>query len=217
MSVLPFVCPTTVYLCGPTGAGKTVLIFSLFKHQKVIFSPSPPSKILYCYGVYQKLFDQMEQVLGNIEFHKGLPTEEILVELTKGGSHTILVLDDLQSEAINSEFVEKIFTVYSHHKNCTIFIINQVLFPKGKVARTLALNSHYLLLCRNPREVAQITQLGQRVFGPGKGRKLSDIFNDCTKNKPYTYLLLDLSPHTDDKFRIRTNIIPPEDTIIYHI
>ena len=60
--------PFTCIVSGPTGSGKSVFTFKLIEHAQEIISP-PPERILFCYGEYQKIFDNYP----GVEFHDGLP------------------------------------------------------------------------------------------------------------------------------------------------
>ena len=73
-----FHSPTTISITGTTGSGKTTLLHKLLKCKNYVFT-TPPIKILYCYGVWQSLFDKMEDEL-EIEFHKGVPSERNITE-----------------------------------------------------------------------------------------------------------------------------------------
>lgn len=48
-----------------------------------MFLNEPPSKILYCYNVYQSMFQNMEKTIENIEFFRGLPGEEKLMNFQR--------------------------------------------------------------------------------------------------------------------------------------
>jgi hypothetical protein len=72
----------------------------------------------------------------------------------------------------------------------------------------MSLNSHYIVMFKNPRDAHQISILGRQMH-PGKSRFLVEAFKDATA-KPYGYLLIDLKPDTDEKYRIRTNIFPDD-------
>ena len=52
----------------------------------------PVSSVLYCYGVYQKYYDEMK--IPNLELHEGLPDLEKVQSLNDGKFH-VIVLDDL--------------------------------------------------------------------------------------------------------------------------
>ena len=75
------------------------------------------------------------------------------------------------------------------------------------------LNSHYIVLFKNPRDMAQITYLSRQMYS-GKKNFLTDAFQDATSH-PYGYLFLDLKADTDDELRVRTNIFPGETTFVY--
>jgi hypothetical protein len=49
---------------------------------------------------------------------------------------------------------------------------------------------------------------------PGCWRFLVEAYNDATA-RPHGYLLLDLKPGTEDRLRVRTDILPGEVDIVY--
>ena len=74
------------------------------------------------------------------------------------------------------------------------------------------LNSHYLVLMKNPRDIQQVKVLGRQL---GQEKLLEEAYKDCMREQ-YAYLLIDLSPHhTHESLRIKTNIFPKENPIIY--
>jgi hypothetical protein len=79
--------------------------------------------------------------------------------------------------------------------------------------RTLSLNSHYLILFKNPRDHLQIATLARQMY-PGKSQFLVEAFEDATK-QPHGYILIDLKPQTEEELRIRSNILPSDKMIVY--
>ena len=77
-------------------------------------------RIVWCYGVYLDFFDKQK----NIEFHEGIPSEEMF----DGKSRTLLILDDLMSQA--DDRVENIFTKLSHHKSVSFISNSKLIFQK---------------------------------------------------------------------------------------
>ena len=72
------------------------------------------------------------------------------------------------------------------------------------------LNSHYIVLFKNPRDAAQIQYLGRQMYPNKSGSKfLAEAFKDAT-SRPYGYLLLDFKADTDEQLRVRTNIFPDD-------
>ena len=207
-----FPSPTTIAISGTTMSGKTTWLNKLLHHASEMFDP-PPKKGLYCYGVWQSLFTQMESQFEWLSFHEGLPTSEDIENLTCGGEHNLIIIDDLMHSVVNSQDMEIIFTRGAHHKNLSLIYINQNMYCQGKHSRTMALNTHFMVLMKNPRDTSQVQILGKQVF-PSHSHILTEAYQDCM-SQPYGYLLVDLSPHTPDKYRLRTNIFPGEYNIVY--
>ena len=70
--------------------------------------------------------------------------------------------------------------------------------------RTISLNSHYLVIFRNPRDKSQINHLAKQMY-PGNIKFMQQSYDDAT-SKPYGYLLVDLKPETPDEIRLRTKM-----------
>ena len=112
-----------------------------------------------------------------------------------------------------NDTVANIFTKISHHRNVSVLYLTQNLFPKNKHARTISLNSHYLVLFKNPRDAGQFAILARQMY-PGGSKFAVEAFKDATE-KPYGYLLVDLKPDTNESHRLRTDIFPTEQTSVY--
>jgi hypothetical protein len=199
-------------ISGTTMSGKTTWLYRLLTHASEMFE-TPPTKMLYCYGVWQSLFDEMQSKLNEISFHQGLPSEEDIDNLTSNNQHNIVIMDDLMHQVVENVNIESLFTRGAHHKNLTVIYLNQNLYCQGKFSRTLSLNTHILVLMKNPRDTSQIQILGKQVF-PGRGQLLVEAYEDCMKDK-FGYLLVDLSPQTLEKYRLRSHVFPNEDSVVY--
>ena len=131
--------------------------------------------------------------------------------LDVGKKGTLLIIDDLMSETDSR--VTKIFTKGSHHLNCSEIYISQNLFNKSKENKNICLNTHYLVLFKNPRDSAQVMHLGQQIF-PDAIKYFKEPFVDAT-SFPYSYLLIDLRTTTPDLLRLGTDIFSDKRTIVY--
>lgn len=212
--MLRFTQNTTIAVSGVTGAGKTRLVFKLLKNAEHLFSGPAPYNILYAYGIHQPLFEEMEHVIPDILFAQGLPSEQMLTKFISAKNTSILVLDDLMSEVTSSKEAEKLFSQGAHHRGLNLIYINQNLYYKAPRTRSIALNTQYQFLLKNPRDVTQIRHFARQVF-PDNPSSMLKAYADCMKVR-YGYLLVDLSPHSDDVYRMRSRIFPGEDTVIYH-
>lgn len=200
MELPKLVHPSTCLLSGPTGSGKTVFIKKLIDFK--LFNPMPEN-IIYCYGSYQEIFDSMK----NVHFEEGLPSN--LNEIR----NALIIIDDLMTELASDKRLSNLFTKGSHHRNLSVVFITQNLFNQGKEMRNIHLNSHYLILYKNPRDKSQVMHLARQMF-PGKTKAFQEIFQDAV-NPVYGYLFLDFRPETIDRLRMRTGIYPTDKHYVY--
>ncbi len=230
---LPIISPATIFISGATQSGKSTLIKAIVDRSRRMFT-EPVHKAVWCYSMWQPLYQRIqdEEAAATdtsrppIVFRKGLPTEEELTELSGDGvlvdsggkpRHTLLILDDLIHEVCSDAAMCRIFTTLSHHLNISVCLLSQTLFPSvcyGRYARTISLNSHYLILFRNRRDLSQINTLSKQLF-PGRSNYFVRTFDKATNAKPYAYLLVDLSPHGEEKYQLRSNVLPGEQLIVY--
>jgi hypothetical protein len=154
----------------------------------------------------------MKQALQNtIEFVKDYEPKP-LYESISPATRNMLVLDDqMDSENMKGNTLCKFFTQGSHHRNLTVLYIVQNLFNQDKSMRTVSLNSHYLVLFKNPRDMTQIRSLAQQMY-PKQAWFLVDAFDDATA-KPFTYILLDLRSDTPDEIRVRARMFDKDPTV----
>jgi GTPase SAR1 family protein len=133
--------PFTCTVAGPSSSGKTWFVFRLIKHVDRLIV-SAPEKILYCYGEFQPSFSEFPEV----EFHEGLPE----VSRFDGQHRVLLIIDDLMNET--DQNVCNLFTKLSHHRNVSVVFITQNLYHRNRFVRTMNLNTHYIVLFKNPRD-----------------------------------------------------------------
>ncbi len=200
-----FRAPATVLLAGPTMSGKSHLMVEILNNIKSMMSP-PPDRIVYCYKRLQELFSSIP----GLELNEGLPD----IDSFDPTRNNMVILDDLMDDCDSNPEIQRLFTVDAHHKNISTFLITQNLFSKGKCARTISLNSNYMVIFNNPRDRAQIQHLSRQIF-PSNPRFLNECYTDACESKDYGYLFLDLTQKTKQRHRVQTNIIPGETRIIY--
>lgn len=202
MNLLKLVHPSNCLISGPTGSGKTFFVKKLIDYK--YFHPMP-SRIIYCYGTYQPLFNLMKGVI----FEEGLPSNIGSLR------DALIIIDDLMTELANDTRLSKLFTKGSHHQNLSVVFLTQNLFHQGKEMRTINLNSHYMVLYKNPRDKSQIMHLARQMF-PGKTKAFQEIFHDAT-SMPFSYLFIDLKPDSNESLRMRTGIFPGDKHYVYEV
>ena len=166
-----------------------------------------PEEVVWCYSEYQQAYYEMQQ-WSNVEFCEGMPDLEKLKSAKQKAK--LLILDDLM-QSKQKEKLTEIYTKGSHHYNLSVLTLVQNIFYSG--LRTARINSHYLVLLKNPSDKLQVANLAKQLY-PQNSRHLIESYHDATKD-PYTYLLIDLHQLTPDLYRLRSKIFPSEITVIY--
>jgi hypothetical protein len=205
-SVVKIESPSTCIVAGPSSYGKTGFVYVL-KQANGVFK-DPPDAVYYCYNVNQTLFEEMKLTVPNIEFYEGLPNPEILRTWNiQQPGHKILILDDLVQHASKSADIVDVFCQYSHHLNFTCWLLTQNVFNDGKKFRTISLNSHYFVMFNLARDQLQVQTLGRQLF-PQNVKFFMDAYRKAIGQKKYSYLFIDISPHSNPLYKLRTNILP---------
>ena len=149
---LPFEPCSSICISGQTGSGKTRWVYQFLTHIREMYARDPPTRILYCYGIYQPLFDEMERNVPYFTSKQGLPSAEELDEFTGDRRHKLIVIEDLMHKVVQDKEMELLFTQGTHHRCVSVILITQNLYPGGKHARTIALNTWYTILMKNFKE-----------------------------------------------------------------
>lgn len=203
--------PASVIVAGPSGSGKSELVENLLK-ENTLFDP-PPKKVVYCYDRWQPRFNRMKRQ-SHVRFFQGLPPEGALVKWFTPDDRGILVLDDLMEESGNDKRVLDLFTKDSHHRGITALYLTQDLFTPGKFAKTINRNAHYVICFKSPRDKTGIRHLLLQAY-PDKWRRVLALFLKLT-SRPFGYMMLDLHPASDDRFRIWSHLTTAEGATQVH-
>jgi hypothetical protein len=100
--------------------------------------------------------------------------------------NNLIVLDDLMTEVKNDTRIGDIFS-RGQHKNTSVILLLQNLFPQGKAARDIALNSQYLILFNNPIDRHQIVLLARRIYPKNPDKLMFLLFSLVWVHSPDTY------------------------------
>lgn len=205
---IPFRHPAPILLSGPTGSGKTHFLTRLLLNNMI---QPPPERVIWMYGDWQPAYDQIREKYPDAEFVKNF--DDTLYETLSPEKRNFVVLDDQMSngEARDNLGLSKYFTQGSHHRNATVAYVVQNLFDQGKAMRTSSLNSHYIVLFKNPRDKSQVRTLAHQMY-PQNTRFLVRAFEDATR-EPFQHMLLDLKPDTPEALRVRARTFDESPTV----
>ena len=202
--------PSTIMISGPTGSGKTKFVERVLVER--LFSVDH-NRVFWVYSEWQPAYESLQQLRPDIMFKKGLGDENEFYNSLSNFNRNLVILDDQMSSIGNSKTLSRLFTEGSHHRNLSIIYIVQNLFDKGRSHRTVSLNAQYFVLFKNPRDKSQIDTIARQMY-PGKVKFLRDAFQDATK-LPFTYLIIDMHPETNEGERVLTQIFAGETPSVY--
>ena len=189
--------PSSVIVAGPSGRGKSELVEQWLRYLNVF--QVKPKKIVYAYDRWQPPVRPYAKE-GWHSVSSGLLDPNHLTKWfgpTRGG---VLVLDDLMEEGGQYKRVLDLFTKDSHHRNITVLYLTQDLFPPGKFSKTINRNAHYVVAFKNPRDQTCIRIILLQAF---------PFFKRIT-SRPFGYLMLDVHPASDDRYRLWSHLTPRE-------
>ena len=90
----------------------------------------------------------------NIVVVRGIPTTFEKDSYFDVNKRNLIVFDEQMIDASKDKRIVNLFTRGSHHRNLSVIYIVQNLFHQGKGSRSISLDSHYLVLFKNPRDNA---------------------------------------------------------------
>ena len=196
-ALVKFKCPATWMICGPTSSGKTTLVKQILLNAAGLFEV-PPHQIIYSYSIWQPLYQELQDRIRNITFIQGLPCEEDFK--ANNGLHSICVIDDNMSHASESKMVEDLFCIRSHHLNWTTMVVVQNIYYRGKVMRTISLNSLVFVFFKNSRDELQISTIARQMF-PQNTAFFMVGYRQAV-SRPHGYIVVDIIPGSNKKYQL---------------
>lgn len=183
-------------ISGPTGSGKTRLVFDLLcDHEHTTTIGKSVIRVLYCYGIWQDFYDSFSHPRVDITFHDGFCYDYADMR------PDIIVVDDLMEEMSRDKQLVAMFTKTSHHKGISVVFLTQNIFFQSKHMRTISLNSHYIILLKNPRDQQQVMTLGRQIY-PTNSSFFNQAYEEAVK-EPYSHLIIDMTSSCPDALRLR--------------
>jgi len=169
--------PFRMTISGPSGCGKTRWIQRFLHHHEVIIGHKFET-ILFTYGEYQKLFDEIKEDNKNIIWCEGFSHEVILDTLKPDTRRKLIVVDDLLQEVLKDKFFDTFFIRRSHHWNVSIIFTTQYLHEKG--LRLINLNTTHYVLFKSLRDQTPVRTLALQMF-PDKWRLFMEVYTRATR------------------------------------
>jgi hypothetical protein len=203
-------------LAGPSGSGKSQMIFNLIKYRKQMFL-CPFSYIMYCRPPNPSSKDvnfenKLKEACDFIQFHDGLPNFE---EISYISGEKLIILDDLILAVVSNSDVFNAITVGSNHHNINIILTTQNLYLQGKFSKTLLRNTTEKILFKDKSDKQWLETQSKQMFGDQEflPRAMSWLQQNISNSYEH-YILLDQNPKSKlhDDMLARTRILPDPKT-----
>ena len=207
-TTMAFKHPFSMVVSEPSGSGKLVWTKKILLSS--LIQPSP-ERIIWCFGQWHSLYDNIRKRIPRIEFVNGIPNhlnDQHYIDVSK---RNVPVFDDLMTEAKCDQRIADLFTKGSHHRNISVVYLTQNLFPQGKACRDIILNTQYMVLFNNPIDRQQVATLARRIY-PSTSAVFMKRFEQVT-SYPYGHLVIDLKLGTAEKDRLHTKIFDTAKTM----
>ena len=193
--------PFSMLVVGPTQSGKTDFVEQMLENPILHFPTDKDVQVIWFYNQWQPRYEAMRDL--GVEFERGLPDwSESLHELNPE-IHHILVFDDLMNQAVNSPILSRLFT-QGRHRNASVILLMQNMFPKGKYNTDISRNAQYLVLFRSPSDRKQINTIADRIFAENRF-KFMQVYSKAT-SVPYGYVLINNHPSTAPEDQVVTDV-----------
>ena len=196
--------PATMMIVGPTQSGKSNFVEKLLQSALIKYPSRKATRIHLFYTQWQPLYDRLQATHGNrIAFTQGLPEVDENLESIDTGVNNVWVLDDLMDEAIQSPVISQLFT-RGRHRNLSVILLLQNMFPKGKFNTNISRNALYKVLFRSPGDRKQIDIMAEQTFAKDCANFMKAYGKET--DKPFGYIILDNHPRTKSENQVIANV-----------
>jgi len=83
------------------------------------------------------------------------------------------------SQAVDSPILSRLFT-QGRHRNASVILLMQNMFPKGKFNTDISRNAQYLVLFRSPSDRKQVDIMAERIFAKDRP-KFMKVYSKTTQ------------------------------------
>ena len=184
----------SLLVVGPSQSGKTYFVQQILENNRIVYDEQKRIRIFWYYNQWQDCYDSLRKSVGKrIQFERGLPELSENMSEIHTRYNNIIVLDDLMAEATDSPVVSRLFT-QGRHRNASVILLLQNMFPNGKFNTDISRNAQYLALFLRPSDRKQIGIVGERMFDKNRVHFMNAYYKET--EKPFGYLVMDNKPDT---------------------
>ena len=109
----------------------------------------------------------------------------------------------LMAQTTDSPLVSFLFT-QGRHRNTSVILLLQNMFPKGKFNTDVSRNAQYMTLFRSPSDRKQIGIIAEHMFDKNRPRFMSTYFQET--ERAFGYIFVDSRPDTPSDKKVLSGI-----------
>ena len=165
---------------GASNTGKSYLVNQIIQFRDILID-KPVDAIFVYYKTWQPLYDELKTYHPSVIFKKNIDIS-IEPEYPPPTTCHIYLFDDHASSmkfgGVGS-YILNFFVMWAHHCDILTFFTTQNIFMNNDFQRTMSLNSSYLIMFRNLRDIIQVENVAQQIYGRHKGdiKPFMDVYN----------------------------------------
>lgn len=106
-------------------------------------------------------------------------------------------------EAVNSSVISQLFT-RGRHRNLSVILLLQNMFPKGIFNTNISRNAQYMVLFRSPSDRKQMDIVAERIFATNRPNFMRAYAKET--EKPFGYIILDNHPRTTSQKQVVADV-----------
>jgi hypothetical protein len=189
----------------------------LIEHREKLFT-SKFVRIIYCQPeslahINNTFFQRIKTFFPNAELHNGLPNISKL-NLDLNTLPSLLIIDDLMTEFLDSPFMVELLSVQVHHFNLSTIFTLQNFFATSKFGKTIMRNVNYKVYFYNRLDLRELRNISCQIV-PHCPSFMQSNFNFLYKKFPHDpshYIFVD--GHFRSKLPslfVRSHIFPDQD------
>ena len=191
-------------MVGSTQSEKTYFVKQILTGDRILYEAKKPRRISWYYSQWQDEYEALKTKLGKeIQFFRGHPDFHDDLRDIDPKYNNVLIFDDLMSEAIQSPIFSRLLT-QGRHRNASIILLLQKMFPKGKFNTNISGNVQYMALFRSPSDRKQIGIIAERMFDKNRQRFMAAYYRET--EKPYSYIFVDNRPNTPENRQVLSGL-----------
>ena len=187
-------------ISGSSGTGKTSMALKLIENNHF----SKPVKHLYYFGCLSQASEKLDWHTKlpkiRVSYYEGLPNADFFENIEK---NSLVIIDDMFEDAINSPEISRAFKVDSRHKKFGIILITQSIYEKGRFCKSIRNNCEIFILFRNFGDALTNLRLWSQL-------DLKTRYKKCNRDSSitkYGYTVINNSPFVqNEKMRVSCNI-----------